>query len=101
MADRQQVPSLDLIFGEVSKQLDLQWQVWEAVDARLRLILGFIGAVFVATLAFSDPTRDLAAFSDIFLVVAITLLLRCWPPWPGFPGSLIGHPTHPGCAIII
>ena len=73
--DIKSTPSLELISANVERQLDLQWQVWDAVDARLRLLLGFIGAVFVATLAFSDPTRGLAVPSDILLVLAIGSLL--------------------------
>lgn len=75
MAEGQPTPSLDFVFSEVSKQLDLQWQVWESVDGRLRLTLGFIGAIFVATLAFADPTHELSTSGKVFLVMAIAGLL--------------------------
>ena len=78
MADGQSTPSLDFVFGEVSKQLDLQWQVWESVDGRLRLTLGFIGAIFVATLAFADPTRELSTSGKVFLVMANCRTLDIW-----------------------
>jgi hypothetical protein len=73
--EESETPSLDLVFDEVNRQLDLQWQVWEAVDGRLRLLLGFIGAVFVAALAFSGPDRDMSDLTKVVLVVAFVTLL--------------------------
>jgi len=67
--------SLELIARHVERQLDLQWGHWDLVDGRLRLLLGFVGAVFVAVLAFiSNRAGDLTG-ATIGLVVAAILLL--------------------------
>ena len=67
--------SLELISRHVERQLDLQWGHWDLVDGRLRLLLGFVGAVFVAVLAFiSNRAGDMAP-ATIGLVVAAILLL--------------------------
>jgi hypothetical protein len=67
--------SLELISRHVERQLDLQWGHWDVIDGRLRLLLGFVGAVFVAVLAFvSNGAGDLAN-ATIGLVVAAILLL--------------------------
>jgi hypothetical protein len=59
----------------VEKQLDLQWQHWDQVDGRLRLLLGFIGAIFVATLAFTDRTNGLSGSAKVLLITAVVLLI--------------------------
>lgn len=72
---QQKLASLELVSAYVEKQLDLQWQHWDIVDGRLRLLLGFVGAVFVAILAFvADRAGDLAC-ATVGMVVASTILL--------------------------
>jgi hypothetical protein len=41
---------LDYVHEQVVAQLQAQSDLWDAVDARLRLILGFIGIVFAAAI---------------------------------------------------
>jgi hypothetical protein len=74
-AEGREEGSLELISRHVERQMDLQWGHWDLVDGRLRLLLGFVGAVFVAVLAFiSNEAGDLAD-ATIWLVVAAILLL--------------------------
>lgn len=42
--------SLDYVHEQVLAQLQAQSDLWDAVDGRLRLILGFIGIVFAAAI---------------------------------------------------
>jgi len=44
--------SLDYIHDQVQEQLKAQSDLWDAVDGRLRLILGVIGIVFAASATF-------------------------------------------------
>jgi hypothetical protein len=68
--------SLELIARHVERQMDLQWGHWDLVDGRLRLLLGFVGAVFVAVLAFiSSRAGDLAGATIALVVAAILLLM--------------------------
>ncbi|MFQ5879905.1 MAG: hypothetical protein ACE5IZ_07035 [Dehalococcoidia bacterium] len=68
--------TLELIAGQVEKQLDVQWQLWNTVDDRLlRLLVGFGGAFFLALLAFADRTSDLADATAGLVAAAIAVLL--------------------------
>jgi len=72
---RGELGSLELISRHVERQLDLQWGHWDIIDGRLRLLLAFVGAVFVAVLAFiANRAGDLAG-ATVGLVVAAILLL--------------------------
>ena len=63
-------PSLDVVAYHVEKQLDLQWQLWDLMDGRLRTILGFAGAAFAAEIAFFSSGSDLNAVSTGFVIAA-------------------------------
>ncbi len=67
--------SLEVIASMVETQLDLQWALWDSVDTRIRLLLGFSAAVFLATLALLNRGRDFADASTYLLAVAISLLI--------------------------
>jgi hypothetical protein len=84
--------SLDYIHEQVQAQLELQSKDWEAVDARLRLILGVISIVFAAAAAFQraasasggaplpfavGATAILAVI--FFLAAAVVATLAYWP----------------------
>jgi hypothetical protein len=70
-----ELASLETISAHVEKQLDLQWEHWDIVDGRLRLLLGFVGAVFVAILALVSNRAGELAGATVGLVVASTILL--------------------------
>jgi len=75
---RRELGSLELISQHIERQLDLQWGHWDIIDARLRLLLGFVGAVFVAVLAFvANRASDLATATVGLVVAAIVLLMFC------------------------
>ncbi len=63
-------PSLEVVAYHVEKQLDLQWQQWDLLDGRLRLILGFAGAAFAAEIGFFSSGPDLSAAATILTVIA-------------------------------
>lgn len=67
-------PSLDVVAYHVERQLDLQWQQWDLMDGRLRMMLGFAGAAFAASLAFFGSGNDLSGPS-LALVVVVALWL--------------------------
>ncbi len=94
--------SLDYIHDQVVAQIEHQWEVWDAVDGRLRLILGFIGIVFAAALGLRGVSVGGAAVFIPFwvgllasLAVASYLIAAAivgiaylatdfdWPPAPG------------------
>ncbi len=72
--EAQALASLDLVATHVEKQLDVQWNHWDDVDGRLRLLLGFVSAVFVAVLAFASNESELTDGSRVLLVIAVCLL---------------------------
>lgn len=74
-SEQQSLASLELIAYHVEKQLDLQWQHWEEVDGRIRLLLGFVGAIFVATLAFANRTNDPNSWTSGLLISAVVVLM--------------------------
>jgi len=74
--ERGEFGSLELISRHVERQLDLQWGHWDIVDGRLRLLLGFVGAVFVAVLAFvANRAGDLTRATVGLVVTAVVLLM--------------------------
>ena len=73
--EQPRLDSLELIASHVEKQLDSQWGHWDEVDGRLRLLLGFIGAIFVAALAFANQTDDLSDLASGLLIAAVVVLL--------------------------
>jgi hypothetical protein len=67
--------SLDYIHDQVQAQLNAQSAIWDAVDARLRLILGVIAIVFAAAGAFFQRSSWQAGGAPFpFLVGAATFL---------------------------
>jgi hypothetical protein len=70
-----ELPSLELVLEQVEKQLHLQWQHWEQVDGRLRLLLGFVGAIFVAILAFAGRGDPLPRAATGLALASISLLI--------------------------
>jgi len=72
--DQEQLASLDLVASYVDRQMDLQWQLWDSVDGRIRLLLGFVGAIFVATLALTDSSGDIITTARWCLIAAIVAL---------------------------
>lgn len=74
--ERGEFAGLELVSRHVESQLDLQWGHWDVIDGRLRLLLGFVGAVFVAVLAFvANRAGDLATATVGLVVAAIILLM--------------------------
>ena len=67
--------SLELVASHAEKQLDSQWDHWDQVDGRLRLLLGFVGAIFVATLAFANSANDTGNLAKGLLISAIAVLM--------------------------
>jgi hypothetical protein len=67
--------SLELVATHAEKQLDSQWDHWDQVDGRLRLLLGFVGAIFVATLAFANSASDTSSLAKALLISAIVVLI--------------------------
>jgi hypothetical protein len=99
--DRQPgLASLETISPHVEKQLDLQWEHWDIVDGRLRLLLGFVGAVFVAILALVADRAGELARAMVGLVVASTILLTLFAGCGGSGGepSSMSTPTAGGRA---
>ena len=86
---REELPSLELVLEHVDRQLDLQWQHWEDVDARLRLLLGFAGAIFVATLAFVSREDALSRAATGLALASIGLLMMS-----GIVAGLAWLPRH-------
>ena len=68
-------PSLDVVAYHVEKQLDIQWQQWDLVDGRLRLVVGFVGAAFAAEIGFAGADFDLGAAAAVLLGIANVALL--------------------------
>jgi len=73
--DSDGIASLEVVAGQVERQLDLQWEHWDSVDGRLRLLLGFVGAIFVVTLAFTNPTSEVSDLGRSLLIAAIVVLI--------------------------
>ena len=73
--NQQPLDSLELVSSHAEKQLDLQWAQWDQVDGKLRLLLGFIGAVFVAVLAFASNDDESSSAAKALLISAVVLLL--------------------------
>ena len=71
----EELPSLELVLEQVEKQLHLQWQHWDQVDGRLRLLLGFVGAIFVAILAFAGRGDALPRAATGLAVASVGLLI--------------------------
>jgi hypothetical protein len=66
--------SLDYVHEQVQAQLEIQSKDWEAVDARLRLILGVISIVFAAAAAFQRATPSSGGAPLPFVVGAAAIL---------------------------
>lgn len=67
--------SLDLVAAHVERQLDVQWELWDSVDVRLRLLLGLAGAILVATSAFVAGADELNVFSRGLLIASVVVML--------------------------
>jgi len=84
--------SLDYVHDQVQTQLDEQSKLWDAVDGRLRLILGVISIVFAAAAAFqrASPVSGGAPLPFMIgagAICAVTLFLAAagivaWAYWP-------------------
>jgi hypothetical protein len=93
--------SFDFIFDQVVEQLRIQDRLWDAVDGRLRLILGVIGIILAAMLqgltrGLEPPHQPLAFITGasaglavgLFLVAGATVAWAYrprefdWPPKP-------------------
>jgi hypothetical protein len=82
--------SLDYVHEQVQAQLKAQEVIWEAVDGRLRLILGVIGIVFAAAAAFQRAAgggpllpfwvgAGVSLAVSLFLLAAIIAGVSYWP----------------------
>jgi hypothetical protein len=72
--------SLDYIHDQVQEQLKAQSDLWDAVDGRLRLILGVIGIVFAASATFQRQvtlggTAQIPFWIGLFVGLAVVLFL--------------------------
>jgi hypothetical protein len=84
--------SLDYVHDQVQTQLDEQSKLWDAVDGRLRLILGVISIVFAAAAAFQRSLPATGGSPLPFVVgagaiSAVSLFLIAagivaWAYWP-------------------
>lgn len=73
--DPENWPSLDYIHDQVQAQLNAQSSIWDAVDARLRLILGVITIVFAAAGALFQRSSWQAGGAPLpFVVGAATVI---------------------------
>jgi hypothetical protein len=89
--------SLDFIHEQVTAQIKQQWDIWNVVDGRLRLILGVVGIVFAAVLGFQrGPTHLTPVVVDLLFIAILCFVLAAviaaivyipmnfsWPPEPG------------------
>jgi hypothetical protein len=91
--------SLDYVHEQLTAQIKQQWDIWDTMDGRLRLILGVIGIVFAAALAFqrgqAPPNNAVSILTAIavgvYLVAAAIVARAYWPQkfdWPPRPESL-------------
>jgi hypothetical protein len=79
--------SLDYVHERVLAQLDAQSDLWDVVDARLRLILGVIGIVFAAALGLQRGPALIPFWAGALAVAAVILFLAAgivaaWVYWP-------------------
>ena len=80
-------PSLAFVFDQTEKQFRNQWELWDSLDRRLQLILGFIGVIFAAILGLLRPAQNLWIWVAGFAVTAMALFLVAaalvgWAYWP-------------------
>src|SRR5262245_45539998 len=62
--------SLDFIHDQTTAQLKQQWDIWNVVDGRLRLILALVGIVFAAVLGFQRGPTQLSQAVVILILLA-------------------------------
>lgn len=67
--------SLDYVHERALAQLDAQSELWDVVDARLRLILGVIGIVFAAALGLQRGAAPIPFWAGTLAILAILLFL--------------------------
>ncbi|MCC7106261.1 MAG: hypothetical protein IT307_14060 [Chloroflexi bacterium] len=84
--------SLDYVHEQVQTQLEIQSKDWEAIDNRLRLILGVISIVFAAAAAFQRAGSSSGGSPLPFLVGTVAIMavvlflvaaaIATWAYWP-------------------
>ena len=68
-------PSLGFAFEQVSKQLDLQGDLWDSADRRLQLVLGVTGVVFAVVLGLERPSQAIPVIVGVIGSIALALFL--------------------------
>lgn len=97
--------SLDYVHDQIGEQFEHQSALWDALDGRLRLVLGVIGIAFAAGLSFRAPNGPagttawfplplgvVAALAVVLYMMAAAIVARVYIPtafdWPPKPANL-------------
>jgi len=107
--------SLDYIHDQIAEQLKQQYDLWDIIDGRLRLILGVISVIFAVSVGFQRSQSQLALPVGLLAIVAILIYLLAgilvsiaywprnfnWPPKPaGLRGLILKDPRETKLEVI-
>jgi hypothetical protein len=106
---------LEYLEEQVATQLKQQYGIWDAVDARLRLILGVISLVFAVSVGFQRSQGSLSLQVGFYAILAIIIYILAaalvalaywprdfdWPPNPaGLRGLIMNDPRETKLAVV-
>ncbi|HXG36149.1 MAG TPA: hypothetical protein VNL15_04200 [Dehalococcoidia bacterium] len=88
----EQFPSLELVLNQLQYQLKAQSELWDQIDRRLEILVGFVGVIFAAIFALGR-FEDLNCVARVFIIISTVLLavsagltaIAWWPRRFGFP----------------
>lgn len=71
----QEWPSIDIVFDQAQRLIDIQSQIWDQTNSRLSLVIGFIGIILAAAVGLIGQATDLHQAAKGFSVASVIVLL--------------------------
>ena len=91
---------LDYVHDQTLEKLTAQYEAWNVVDGRLRLVLGVIGIIFAAALGLQRSTAPIPFWVGVLAILAMVLFLLAGVLVAGFTSrsTSIGRHNRRFCA---